>query len=173
MKKHPILIETQRLLIRPFELGDIEAAHTMNLDPEVSAYTGDGGIVSREETERRIKEDVLGDYATYGYGRWAVIWKENGQFIGFSGLKYIPELNEVDLGYRFLSAYWGKGIATEAAKACIAYSFERLALNRLIAWVLPENAGSIRVLEKSGFRFEKEVEEDGQLAHQYALHKPS
>lgn len=171
MSKNSLPIETERLLIRPFTLEDIAPAYIMNLDPDVNEFTGDGGIVSRAEIERRITEDVLGDYAKYGFGRWAVVWKETGQFIGFVGFKYLSDIDEVDIGYRFMKAYWGKGIATEAGKACLSIGFSDLKLNRIIAWVLPENKASIRVLEKLGFRFEKEVMEDGLFVQQYCLEK--
>ena len=168
-----IHLETERLLIRPFRLEDVEVAYAMNADPEVVQYTGDGGVVSMAEMRRRIEEDVLGDYQKYGFGRMAVEWKATGEFIGFAGLKYLDDLAEVDLGYRFLKAFWGKGIATEAAKAILRYGFDVLGLKKIIGLVLPENAGSIRVLEKLHFTFEKDFIEDGHTIHQYALyHKP-
>ena len=169
MQKKIVTIETERLILRPFTLDDIPAAHGMNLDERVNEYTGDGGVVSLEETTRRIQEDVLGDYAKYGYGRLAVILKSENKFIGFAGLKYLDDMNEVDLGYRFLSAHWGKGIATEAAIACLNYGFNTLQLKRIIAMLLPNNIGSIRVLEKTGFHYEKEFMEDGELIKQYCI----
>ena len=70
---HPELrIETDRLVLRPMTIEDIDANYAMNMDEAVSVYTGDGGVVSKEEIERRIKDDVLGDYKKYGYGRLAV-----------------------------------------------------------------------------------------------------
>lgn len=164
----PPIIETERLIIRPFNIGDIEASHVMNLDAEVSKYTGDGGIVSFAEIERRIKENVLGDYKKHGFGRMAVELKSENKFIGFAGLKYLEDLKEVDLGYRFMSTYWGKGIATEAGKAIMNYGVKTLELKRMIAMVLPENSGSIRVLEKLDFQFEKEIMEDDMLARLYS-----
>jgi ribosomal-protein-alanine N-acetyltransferase len=164
-------IETERLLIRPFELGDIEASYEMNLDPDVSKYTGDGGVVSKNEIKRRIVEDVFGDYEKYGFGRLAVELKGVNKFIGFTGLKYLANINEVDIGYRFMKEYWGKGIATESGKACIKYGFVTLGLNRIIGLVLPENLGSIRVLEKLGFKYEKDIIDDGQIVKQYSLLK--
>ena len=80
-------------------------------------------------------------------------------------------MDEVDLGYRFMKEYWGKGIATESAKACVNLGFNKLRLKRLIAMVLPENTGSIRVLEKLNFEFEKDVIEDHQSAKIYSLIK--
>lgn len=163
-----IHIETDRLIIRPFTIDDLDAAYAMNLDPEVSQYTGDGGIVSREEMERRIVEDVLGDYAKYGYGRLAVELKSEKKFIGFTGLKYLADMDEVDLGYRFMKRYWGMGIATESGKASMDLGFNKLGLDRIIAMVLPENVGSIKVLEKLHFNYEKDVVEDGLVARLYA-----
>lgn len=171
MPNSNLYIETNRLLIRPFRIEDIEPCYLMNLDEEVSKYTGDGGVVSKEEIERRIVENVIGDYEKHGFGRLAVELKEERKFIGFTGLKYLEDLEEVDLGYRFMKRYWGKGIATESAKACVHLGFETLALNRMIAMVLPENAGSIRVLEKLDFEYEKDILEDDLLAKVYTLTK--
>ena len=166
-------IETARLIIRPFKLNDIEAAYKMNLDAEVSKFTGDGGIVSKKEIERRIVEDVLGDYKKHGFGRLAVELKGENKFIGFTGLKYLSDLEEVDLGFRFMKKYWGKGIATESAEASIKFGFENLGLNKIIGLVLPENIASIRVLEKSGFEYEKEIIEEMQKAKLYSVYKKS
>lgn len=171
MSHSNLIIETERLLIRPFTVEDIAPSYIMNLDPEVSRYTGDGGVVSKAEIERRIVENVFGDYEKHGFGRLAVELKEEHKFIGFTGLKYLEDRDEVDLGYRFMKAYWGKGIATEAGQACVDLGFNTLGLKRMIAMVLPENTGSIRVLEKLHFEYEKERIEDGQLAKVYSLIK--
>ena len=164
MSNSKLIIETERLLIRPFTMDDIEPAYQMNLDAEVSKYTGDGGVVSKEEIKRRIIEDVFGDYGKHGYGRLAVELKGENKFIGFTGLKYLEDMDEVDLG-------WGKGIATESAKACVDFGFETLGLNKIIAMVLPSNNSSIRVLEKLKFEYEKDIIEDNLLANIYILSK--
>ena len=65
-------------------------------------------VVSKKEIEQRIIENVFGDYKKYGFGRLAVELKSENKFIGFTGLKYLKEMDEVDLGYRFMKAYWGK-----------------------------------------------------------------
>jgi len=128
-------------------------------------------LVSKDEIKRRIVENVLSDYKKYGFGRLAVELKGENKFIGFTGLKYLSDMDEVDLGYRFMKEYWGKGIATESARACVKLGFESLGLNKMIAMVLPENKGSIRVLEKLNFQYEKEIIEDNQLAKLYSLNK--
>lgn len=171
MSYQKLIIETERLLIRPFTLEDIEPSYAMNLDAEVSRYTGDGGVVSKKEIERRIVENVFGDYKKHGFGRLAVELKRESTFIGFTGLKYIEDLDEVELGYRFMKEYWGKGIATESGKACINFGFHTLGLKKIIGMVLPENKGSIRVLEKLNFEYERYIIEDGQEINIYSLSK--
>ncbi len=166
-----LFIETERLLIRPFKMEDIDPSYAMNLDAEVSRYTADGGVVSKKEIERRIVENVFGDYEKHGFGRLAVELKGENKFIGFTGLKYLEDMNEVDLGYRFMKEYWGKGIATESARACVNLGFETIGLSKIIAMVLPENRGSIRVIEKLNFEYEKDIIEDNQLAKIYSLIK--
>ena len=76
-------------------------------------------------------------------------------FVGWAGLAYLPEFDEIDLGYRFLPEYWGKGIATEASHAILAYGFEELKLSRIIAIALKEHSASIKVMEKVGMEFDK------------------
>lgn len=169
MKINKIRLETERLILRPFTLDDLDASYEMNVDPEVSKYTGDGGVLSKSELKRRIEEDVMGDYKKYGFGRFAVELKENNKFIGFSGLKYLPEYDVVDLGYRFIKEYWGRGYATESCQTSVKFGFETLKLEEIIGLVLPENIASVRVLIKLGFSFDKEVVEDGLIAHQYIL----
>lgn len=156
-------------MIRPFSRDDIEPSYLMNLDTEVSRYTGDGGIVTKEEIERRIIEDVFGDYEKHGFGRLAVELKEENKFIGFTGLKYLEDLDEIDLGYRFMKAYWGKGFATESAIASVQFGFKTLKLKKIIAMVLPENTASVRVLEKLNFKYERDIIERDQVAKLYSL----
>ena len=167
MGEFSTVIETKRLVLRPFTVADVEPSYALNLDEKVSQYTGDDGVVSKSEIERRIKEDVLGDYEKNGFGRFAVDLKLTGEFIGFAGLKFLPDLEEVDLGYRFFSSQWGKGFATETGVACVDFGFDELGLNKIIAMVLPENHASVHVLKKLQFRYNQEVLEDGLLAHQY------
>ena len=144
----------------------------MNLDPEVSRYTMDGGVVSREEIRDRIQNNVIGDYEKHGFGRYAVVYKSTSEFIGFAGLKYMDEFEDVDLGYRLVRQYWGKGIATEASRPCLDYGFGDLGLERIIALAHAENVASIRVMQKLNFKFEKNTEVDRHPVVRYALSRP-
>jgi RimJ/RimL family protein N-acetyltransferase len=120
-----------------------------------------------DEARRRLRE--YPDYARYGFGRWGVVYKPDDRVIGFNGLKYLGDLEEVDLGYRFLPEYWGRGIATESSLAIVRYGFESLGLERIIALVLPDNTGSIRVLEKIGMRFERMIDYCCSSAQQWSI----
>ena len=165
-------IETERLILRPFNLNDIEPSYELNLDPEITRYTNDGGVKSYETIKYLIQDVVMGDYEKHGFGRFAVDLKDNNEFIGFTGLKYIPELDEVDLGYRFKRKYWGMGIATESGIASLKFGFETLDLKEIIAMALPGNIGSIRVLEKLNFHLTEQFEEENILINKYLLKNP-
>ncbi len=161
------IIETDRLILRPFTLLDVDASYEMNADPEVVRYTGDGGVKTREEIYSTIREDVLGDYKKYGYGRFAVELKMEQKLIGFSGLKYLDDLKEVDIGYRFMKKYWGFGYATESGKASLKFGTDVLGLKKIIGLVLSPNVGSIHVLKKLGFEYEKDINLDDEQVQQY------
>ena len=95
--------------------------------------------------------------------------KASGRVIGFAGLKYLEDMNEVDLGYRLLPADWGLGLATEAGRAILHDGFTRLVLRRIIATVVPANVASVRVLEKLGFAFERLIENQGVELAKYVI----
>ena len=104
-------------------------------------------------------------------GRWLVIIKQNNELLGWCGLKFLPDENEVDLGYRFFKKYWGNGYATESATAVLHYGFETLKLKCIIGRAAAANTASIRVLQKVGMHFEKNVGCHGDDGVQYVLEK--
>jgi len=148
------LIETERLLLREITLDDKEGLFKLYANPEVQKYTGEPVVESIEEIEKAIKIRIS-DYKKYGFGRWATILKNGMQFLGWAGLAYLPEFDEIDLGYRFLPEYWGSGIATEASRAILNYGFDHLELKKIIAIAMKENKASIRVMQKIGMEFDK------------------
>ena len=148
------LIETERLVLRKITLNDKEEMFKLHSNHDVQKYTGEPVVESLEEMEQAIQTRA-NDYQKYGYGRWAAFLKDGMQFVGWAGLAYLPEFDEIDLGYRFLPHYWGMGIATEVSHAILAYGFEQLKLKRIIAIAMKDNQASIRVMEKVGMEFEK------------------
>jgi RimJ/RimL family protein N-acetyltransferase len=117
-----------------------------------------------------LRDYPLADYRKHGFGRWACVHKASSEVIGFAGLKHLDELNEVDIGYRLLPAYWGAGLATEASQAAVDYGFQQLRLKRIIGLVDPQNAASVRVLEKLGLTFAGMVTYAGHSAAKYVIH---
>lgn len=152
-----VRLETERLLLRWFTFDDVEAFYELGSSPLIVRYVGNQPFASRDVARATLAAAPLSDYATYGYGRFACVWKESGAVIGACGPKFLPETQDVDWGFRFLPSFWGIGLATESSLAVIAYAREQLALERLVAWVHPDNVGSTRVLKKLGFSFEKKT----------------
>jgi RimJ/RimL family protein N-acetyltransferase len=166
-----IVIETERLLLRCFTSSDTKLIYELNLDPDVTRYTGDP-IRDLTHAAEVLENTILPQYSLYNYGRWAVHLKKGKEFIGWCGLKARPERNEIDLGYRFLKDHWGNGYATEASYACLKYGFETLHLPRIVGRAMPENIGSVIVLEKCGMEYIGEEIVDGHLARTYQAINP-
>jgi RimJ/RimL family protein N-acetyltransferase len=167
-----VIIETDRLLLRTFTEDDASLIYELNRDPEVTRYTCDP-MLDLVHAKKVLEEVILPQYALYNHGRWATHIKSNLEFIGWCGLKCIPEKNEIDLGYRFMKKFWGKGYATEAAYACIKYGFDTLNLRQIIAKALPENFASIKVLEKCGMQYIGEEIREGYLHKIYQATNPA
>ncbi len=149
------IIETERTLLREFKETDSQAVFDFGSDREVQKYTGDILLKSVDQAKNIIKNVWLVDYKKYGYGRWAVVHKKDNKVIGFAGLKYLPEFDKTDIGFRFLPHYWGSGIATEVSSPIIRYGFEKLGLKEIIGIANPVNKGSVSVLKKIGLKFYK------------------
>jgi [ribosomal protein S5]-alanine N-acetyltransferase len=152
------ILETARLVLREFTTEDAQSAYLLNLNPEVIKYTGDAPFENVEAAKKFLSQ--YNHYQKYGFGRWAVLDKSNQTFLGWCGLKYTPELNEFDIGYRFLQQHWGKGYATESAQACVKFGFNSLGMQEIVGRALQENKASIRVLQKIGLQFWKEQSTD-------------
>ncbi|MGE3180054.1 MAG: GNAT family N-acetyltransferase [Phycisphaerae bacterium] len=159
--------ETERLLHRALTLSDADDFFALNGNAEVMRYTGEPPLGSREEARAAIQN--YADFRTVGYGRWGCFLKETAQFIGFCGLKYLPALDAVDVGFRFLPKFWGRGLATEACAASLTFGFTTLKLNRIIGLVLPANGASMRVLEKVGMKQAGTIRYDGHDALLYEV----
>ena len=158
-------IETERFLIRPLIAEDATGIFELDSNPKVHTYLGNDPIKTLAEAEKVIKL-IQKQYKDLGIGRWAIIEKSTGNFVGWTGFKYIVEptngkVNYYDLGYRLIEIYWGKGIATETAKACLKYAFEVLKLEEVYGICDVENAGSKNVLQKCGFELKETFIYDG------------
>lgn len=152
-----IAIETPNLYLRRFTPDDAQAYLPLVSMPEILRYTGEPAQTSVEGARQILLNRPISDYAVHGFGRMACVEKSSGQLVGFSGLKYLDDLQEVDIGYRFLPGCWGKGYATESAHALIRDGVLTHRLERIIGLVRPENLASARVLSKLGLGYERTI----------------
>lgn len=152
---NPIL-QTDRLLLRELNVNDSKSFYELNQNQNVIKYTGDTSFENITEAENFLRN--YNDYEMNGFGRWAVIEKSSGEFLGWCGLKYVREIDETDIGFRFFEKYWNRGFATESAMTCLKYGFEKLNLKTVVGRAMAENTASIKVLEKIGMKYEKEFD---------------
>jgi ribosomal-protein-alanine N-acetyltransferase len=144
-------LDTERLLMRPFHIEDAHLLVKLNSDPDVTRYTGEGAYESLEEAEAFI--NGYDQYDQYQMGRLNIFIKATGEYVGWCGLKYIPATGVIDLGYRLVKKHWGKGYATESAKASLDYGFKVLGLEKIIGKAMVENTPSINVFKKLGLTY--------------------
>lgn len=143
--------------MRPLQYSDLETLATIWSDRSVTQFLPSRGApISREAVEKSLRS-FIEHWEERNYGIWAIVENISSPMIGYCGLRYLDELKEVEVLYGLAKKYWGQGIITQAAKAAIAYGFDVVNLNRIIAMALPENQASIRVMEKAGLKYEKQI----------------
>src|SRR5260370_23110914 len=149
-----LALKTCRLILRPFESGDVEAAFGWFGDPTVMRFTPTGPDTSIEQTKARLA-NYQEHQTTHGFSKWIILDHRSGSAIGDAGLLKLAEYGWIDLGFRLARPYWGKGLATEAASAWVRAAFDDFHIERLTALVHPENLASIRVLGKLRFHVDR------------------
>jgi len=147
-------IETARLRLRPFGSTDVDEIHRLWADPGVRKYLWDDEVISREQAAEAIEES-LARFRSAGLGLWAASFRDEPEVIGFCGYWFFRDPPELELLYGVATDNWGKGLATEMARALIRYGFQELALDRIVASTDTPNTASVRVMEKSGMRFDR------------------
>jgi [ribosomal protein S5]-alanine N-acetyltransferase len=152
-------IKTERLLLRPATMDDAQALFSVYSDPLVMREIVEGPR-DWQGTLRRLHH-IVKHQERYGFSRWAVVERRTGTVIGHAGIQCWPELPHPELAYTLGRQWWGKGYATEAARAWLDYSFGELGLARVMLLVTPTNLASIRVAEKIGMHRVKETHHDG------------
>lgn len=143
---------TERLLLRDLRKQDIDPLYQIMHVPEVMRYFPNPDLPSRERIERLIARQIE-HWNEHGYGWWAIEPKSENKLIGWSGLQYLPDTDEVEIAYLVAQPYWGQGLAAEAAGVGLAFGFEKLELEQIVAIVHLENVASQRVAQKLGMDF--------------------
>lgn len=153
------VLETERLILRDMRLEDAEALFAYASDPEVTRHLTWNTHRSVEDSKQFL-ETAIQDYANGNLHRWAIVHKSSGEFIGTCGLvARSQEHRRAHVGYALARAYWGRGLATEAVRDMIAFGFDRMDLNKIVARCFPENSASERVMQKLGMAYEGTLRE--------------
>jgi RimJ/RimL family protein N-acetyltransferase len=158
------MLHTPRLTLRPFTLDDAPFILELLNDPDWLRYIGDRGVRTLDDARAYLHNSPIASYARNGFGLMRVELKDGATPIGMCGLIRRAELDDVDLGFAFLPAFRGQGYATEASAAVLAHAHQALGLQRIVAITTQDNAGSIAVLRKLGFQFERLMSWPGEEA---------
>ena len=151
LSQYPI-VETERLLLRPVTLADAEAMFEYASDKENTRYT-----FPRNQSLEETKNNIAQFYLANPLGRWGIELKSNGKFIGTIDLHKIDTaLKKAAIGYIINQKYWKQGLTTEANRAVVELAFEKIGMNKLVAFHDKDNPASGKVMEKSGMRFSHE-----------------
>ncbi|ATL65594.1 GNAT family N-acetyltransferase [Nocardia terpenica] len=141
------MIHTDRLILRPLTSGDIDSFVALHTDPKVSRFLDS---YPRERAIQRLA-DVERQWEQRGYGLFAILLKDTGEFVGRCGLNYWEQFEEVEAAWVLVPAVWGRGYATEAAQACLTWGFGTLDVDYITAMIRTGNDQSVRVAERLGF----------------------
>ena len=164
-----VVVETPRLILRHLEPSDLDKLFALYRDAEIRRFIP-GGTLTREETKEELEWFLHGHPEYPQLGLWATVERSSGTFLGRCGLLpwEIDGRAEVELAFLVDKAYWCQGIATEAARAIVRYARDVLALRRLVCLIVPGNSASIRVAEKAGMSFERELQIQAVQCHLYS-----
>ncbi|WP_299156711.1 GNAT family N-acetyltransferase [uncultured Tenacibaculum sp.] len=171
-------IETNRLILRKFNIKDTTSIFELDSNPEVHKYLGNNPITTYKQA-KDIIDFFEKQYNENGIGRFAAFEKESGNFIGWSGLKLNKgkeeELNGItefiDIGHRLLPKFWRKGYATESAIACLEFGFKQMNYNIIYGAAETDNIGSNKILQKIGLKYVNDFKFEGNDAKWYELKK--
>jgi RimJ/RimL family protein N-acetyltransferase len=146
------MIESERLRLRRWKKSDREPFARLNGDARVMEFFP--SCLSRAESDRLIDERLEPHFDTYGFGPYAAELRDDGRFIGFIGLA-VPRFTAhftpcVEIAWRLAAEFWGRGLATEGARAVVNHAFEEWKLPALVSMTVPANVRSRRVMEKIG-----------------------
>jgi RimJ/RimL family protein N-acetyltransferase len=141
-----VLLETERLLLRPISTEDLDEFVALHADPEVTRYISS---FDRAAAEERLRNNDR-EWRERGHGMLAVLDREREAFLGRAAVKYWPQFDETEVGWVLRRDVWGRGYGTEAARACVEWAFAEFELAYLTAMIMPGNDRSVRVAERLG-----------------------
>lgn len=162
-------METERVRHRKFTTDDLDKLIEMRLSEGVMKYLGGKKMQNPETLKKRL--DFYISCYDREIGLHAMIWKETGEMIGWSGLQPLEDSNEIEVSYGMIKKFWRKGIGFETAKFWLEYGFQNLGIKKIFAVAHEENIGSWKIMEKLGMKFETKQEHYGMECVVYAISK--
>jgi len=157
-------IQTERLFLRDLNLDDSAFILQLLNEPSFLHFIGDRNVRTLEDAGRYIENGPVASYRQNGFGLYLIALKDTGVPIGMCGLIKRPALDDPDIGFALLPAYWSQGYAFEAATAVLAYSRDVLGIGRIVAIAAPDNVSSARLLGRLGLQFERLMRMPGESA---------
>ncbi|MBZ5724558.1 MAG: GNAT family N-acetyltransferase [Acidobacteriia bacterium] len=168
MKERPAILETSRLLLDAWQGSDWEDLRPIATDVEVMRYISGGVPWSDGQIQDFVNRQAK-LFAERGFCRWRLTEKASGEFIGFCGVGFWQTFPEPEIGWWLARKWWGRGLATEAARAALRDAFERVRLERIVSVAMAGNTASTRIMEKLGLEFDGEFENEGVRLVRYAI----
>ena len=166
-------IRTARLDLRPFTQGDADSLFLILQEKGILRYfPPNPNPLTRERAERLISSQ-LKHWQEHKLGWWAVEPRATNRLIGWCGLQFLQETEEIEVGFLTSRAFWGQGLTTEAARASLSYGFDKLGLQCIVGITHPENIASQRVLEKIGMKFTAKRRYFGMDCYRYSIDRMS
>jgi RimJ/RimL family protein N-acetyltransferase len=155
------VLESERLVLREFDLDDAEFILELLNESAFVRFIGDKGVRTHADAHEYLQRGPLESYRRFGFGLYLASLRADGTPIGMCGLVKREGLADVDVGFALLSRYWSRGYAAEAAAAVLEYGRRTLNLGRIVAIAKPDNQASAAVLEKVGLEFERMIRLSG------------
>jgi ribosomal-protein-alanine N-acetyltransferase len=170
LDESPYLIETPRLRLRPWVADDVPRFRPIAQDARVMRYIGSGETWIDPRIEAFVKRQIELQQQL-SFSLWPLIHQVDGTFIGFCGLQPLGDTGDIEIGWWLAAAYWGQGLATEAARAVLSRGLDELGLSRIVAIAQPANEASINVMRKIGMTLERPMTWRGVEVVQYAIER--
>jgi ribosomal-protein-alanine N-acetyltransferase len=165
-----LILETERLLLRPLSADEADPLHRISNEPKVRLYLWDDKPVS-EATIKSLISQSDRMFSTEEVGVFGVQMRASEDLVGFCGFVRLAGMEETELWYELTQEVWGRGLATEAAWACVRYAFEEVGMERVIAGADEPNTASLRVIEKLGMKFLGNINPSAAEEPYFALYK--
>ncbi|ADZ69816.1 GNAT family N-acetyltransferase [Polymorphum gilvum] len=165
------VLATERLRAVPFRQDDLPLMEALHADPEVNRYLGTAAAWDKATVRRKLDKFIT-DQERHGFSKWKILTRD-GEFVGRAGFTPYDETSEIEMGYSFMRAHWGKGYATEISRALTRWFFDKTYYTHLIGFCRTDHRASRRVLEKAGLTYRETRSIKGMPCDVYQILSPA